>query len=79
MPSFLESRGFLSEDAASIALDKSVRTLKRWRQLGIGPAWTTNGQDVLYHQDWILEHLQSSKKQPVRSARRRSSESRQSA
>jgi hypothetical protein len=63
----LRNEGYLSEDEAAKAVGKTKRTLQSWRQQRIGPAWTYNGQDVLYHKDWIFEHLKATKQQPVRS------------
>jgi hypothetical protein len=74
LPEFLRQRGFLSEDETAAALDRGVRTLKRWRQLRIGPKYTTIGGveegQVIYHEDWILDHLKSNAKQPVRERER---------
>jgi hypothetical protein len=72
---FLKRAGYLSEDETAAALNRSVRTLKRWRQRRIGLKWTTvggveDGQPI-YHQDWILDHLKSNAKQPVREPARR--------
>jgi hypothetical protein len=65
---FLASRGFRDEDGAAERLGKSVRTLALWRQKRTGPKWTLNGEQVIYHDDWLLDYLNANMKEPVRSA-----------
>jgi hypothetical protein len=64
---FLRNAGYLSEDEAASAMGKTKRCLQLWRQQRVGPAWSHNGQDVIYHKDWILESLRASKQEPARS------------
>jgi hypothetical protein len=47
-------------------LGKSVRTLKLWRQKGIGPPYTYNGDEVLYRKKSTSEYLLSQEVVPVR-------------
>jgi hypothetical protein len=58
---------WLSEAQAAAELNKTPRTLQSWRAQGIGPRWTRNGREVLYHRDWLAEYLMASSVQPVRS------------
>ena len=57
---------WLSEDESATALHKTKRTLQSWRARGVGPAWTRNGKDVLYHRNALVEYLKANERQPVR-------------
>jgi|SRR6516165_9061898 hypothetical protein len=67
MSEFLASNGWRTEDEAAERLNKSKRALQLWRQRRVGPAWTRNGKEILYRDDWLLDYLVSSKQEPVRS------------
>jgi hypothetical protein len=54
-------RGFRTEAQQAELLGKHVRTLRRWRRLRIGPAWTNNGIGVLYNDDWTRTWLEGGK------------------
>jgi hypothetical protein len=56
------------------------RMLRTWRNARIGPPWIKIGHNIiLYPNDAMEQWLHSQVQQPVRNARQRSSESRQSA
>jgi hypothetical protein len=57
------------EDEVAAALRKTRRTLQSWRAQGIGPAWTRNGKEILYHRDAVSEYLKANEHQPVRQRR----------
>jgi hypothetical protein len=61
--------GYFSEEEQAKRLGKSVRTLRIWRQRGIGPAWTTIGKTIIYEQDNDRRWLKSQERQPVRTRR----------
>jgi hypothetical protein len=48
---------WLTEGEAAAELKKTPRTLQSWRQKRIGPAWSKNGNVVLYHRDALREYL----------------------
>jgi hypothetical protein len=73
---FLKSRGYLSEEEAAAALNRTVRTLQLWRQQRAGPKYTTvggvkGGAQVIYHESWLTDYLLANAKQPVRERERR--------
>jgi hypothetical protein len=49
----------LTEEATAELLHNSVSTLRRWRRLGIGPAFIKSGRKVLYRRvtldRWLAE------------------------
>jgi Helix-turn-helix domain len=57
---------WLLETEAASALNKTVRTLQSWRAQGKGPAWTKNGNTVLYHRDALHAHLKANEVRPPR-------------
>jgi len=66
--------GYSDENETARKLRKSTRTLRKWRQLRIGPAWTEMGKTIIYRDGAILEYLKANEQQPVRersAARRR--------
>jgi hypothetical protein len=56
--------GWLSDEQMAKARDKSTRTQRTERQLGIGPPWTRDGPNVFYsierYREWLTanEHGQ---------------------
>jgi hypothetical protein len=50
----------VSEDEAAAILDKSSRTLRRWRKIGYGPPFIMDGKWVWYHEAglhaWKAQH-----------------------
>jgi hypothetical protein len=62
-----EFRGeFFSEQEAADAADKSVRTLRAWRQRGEGPPYVRFGRTVRYRKDTFIEHFLASEIVPPR-------------
>lgn len=57
---------YLSEHDAAPQLGQKVRTLRLWRQQGVGPAWIKVGRRVMYARATILAWLQSLERKPVR-------------
>ena len=70
---------FRSEKEVANELGHHVRTLARWQQEGVGPRYTQNGRQIIYHDehvsDWLLAGglnvAAASKQQPRRRNRRR--------
>jgi hypothetical protein len=61
--------GWSHESDVARQLGKKLRTLRKWRQLGIGPAWAKNGKTVIYRNAGIPEYFQSQERKPVRNKR----------
>jgi hypothetical protein len=61
--------GFLTEAELGEALGKTQRTLRGWRQRGIGPPYTRMGQTVIYGTESFRAWLKAGE-QPVRSPRK---------
>lgn len=60
--------GYSSEQEVARQLGIAVRTLQKWRELKIGPAWTRMGKRAVYYRDAaILEYLAAQEVKPVRS------------
>jgi helix-turn-helix protein len=57
---------YLGEREAARELLQSLRTLRAWRQRGIGPAWTKVGRRVHYSRTALLAWLSKQERQPVR-------------
>jgi hypothetical protein len=47
---------FLSEEQLAYLLDRSVRTLQRWRRGGHSPPYTKYGKQILYARDAALTY-----------------------
>jgi DNA-binding transcriptional MerR regulator len=62
--------GYRTEEQQAERLGKTVRTLRLWRQQGIGPAWIKAGKSVLYSEDSDVRWLKSLEQRPVRARRR---------
>jgi DNA-binding transcriptional MerR regulator len=62
--------GYRTEEAQAERLGTTVRTLRLWRQQGIGPAWIKAGKKVLYSEDSDVRWLKSLEQQPVRQRKR---------
>ena len=60
---------WMSEAEASAEVDKTVRTLRKWRQKRIGPPYAYFGRTVKYHSPTFLEHFRSSQVMSVRERR----------
>ena len=56
----------LTERVAADVLDKSPRTLQRWRRLGIGPPWIEIGSSIYYRAESTRTWILSKERKPVR-------------
>jgi hypothetical protein len=66
--------GWLSEHELATELDRSVRTLQRWRDLRIGPPFTLMGDSPIYNAENVKRWLQGGGTAGVtKPARRRNS------
>jgi hypothetical protein len=67
----LKQAGLLAEHLSEIdtatELHQTVRTLRLWRQIGIGPAFTKIGRRVFYSRTALLSWIASLETRPVRS------------
>ena len=54
---------YLTEHALALQLDKSERTLQRWRRLRIGPVPTICGNRVLYAVDDVRAWLRAQRQE----------------
>jgi hypothetical protein len=68
---------YLSEEELAVELDKTVRTVQRWRKLGIGPPFVKRGKTPDYHREktrqWLAAGGTAGKaNEPARAQRRRS-------
>lgn len=50
-------RELLTEEQLAALLRKDPRTLRRWRQLRIGPPWVPLGRSVVYLSSAVLRWL----------------------
>jgi hypothetical protein len=57
--------GYSSEPATAKALNVSVRTLRKWRQRGMGPPWVKVGRQVVYSDESRVAWLKGSEVRPV--------------
>ena len=62
--------GYYPEDDAAKELRQTTRTLRLWRQQGIGPAWVKIGRRIFYAEAALMAWIKSLERQPVRSRRR---------
>jgi hypothetical protein len=58
--------GYTPEFDTAEELNVSVRTLRKWRQLGIGPAYIEVGRQIHYGDESRTAWLRSREVQPVR-------------
>ena len=65
--------GWLPEKETARQLNKSTRTLKRWRDKRVGPPYRQVGRDFIYHVQTTREWLAAGLVKPLRrlSARNR--------
>ena len=61
----------LRPNEAASYLRTSPRTLSRWRQMRIGPAWVRAGRAVLYRRKDLDEWLVQNRVEPVAESERR--------
>jgi hypothetical protein len=57
---------WLSEQEAATAIRKSVRTLRKWRRMGVGPPYAYFGRTIRYRRPAFVEHFRESEISPVR-------------
>jgi hypothetical protein len=58
--------GYSSEPETAEELNVTVRTLRKWRQLQIGPPWTAVGRQIFYGDESRATWLKSREVQPIR-------------
>ena len=58
--------GYSFETETAQQLNLSIRTLRKWRQLQIGPPWTAVGRQIIYDDESRAAWLKSCEVQPVR-------------
>ena len=58
--------GFSNETLTARELNVTVRTLRKWRQLQIGPPWTEVGRQIFYSDASRAAWLKSHEVQPAR-------------
>ena len=57
---------YLTENELAVELDRSPRTLARWRNIGVGPPVTKVGRDLLYRRGGVRDWLLSREREQVR-------------
>jgi hypothetical protein len=57
---------FFSEQQLGVELNVTLRTLRRWQQLRIGPPRTRVGRRVLYRKTAVIQWLVNREQQPLR-------------
>jgi hypothetical protein len=60
--------GHTNEAETAEELGVSIRTLRKWRQLRIGPPWTAVGRQIHYSNESRAAWLKSREVQPARAA-----------
>jgi hypothetical protein len=60
--------GYTPEAETAEALSVSVRTLRKWRQEGLGPPYVKFGRQIHYSFEGRAAWLQSLERKPVRAA-----------
>jgi hypothetical protein len=58
--------GYSTESETAEELNVAVRTLRKWRQLQIGPPWTAIGRQIFYGDESRAAWLRSREVQPIR-------------
>ena len=58
--------GYTPERETAEELNVAVRTLRKWRQLKIGPPWTAVGRQIFYGDEDRAAWLKSRRVQPIR-------------
>jgi hypothetical protein len=57
--------GYTPERETAEELNVAVRTLRKWRQLKIGPPWTAVGRQIFYGDESRARWLKSREFQPI--------------
>jgi hypothetical protein len=60
------TRRYPSEADTADELGVTIRTLRKWRQRGVGPAWAKVGRQIIYGDESRMTWLKGQEKQPVR-------------
>lgn len=68
------SEEFLTESQFAALMSKSIRTIRLWQQLRVGPPRIKCGKTVRYRRAAIEQWLRSRESKPCRSPRRRTRE-----
>jgi hypothetical protein len=68
---FAHIPGYIPEAEMAEQLGVTVRTLRKWRQQGLGPAYTKLGKQVHYRHASCDAWLRQQEVEPVRSAEAR--------
>jgi hypothetical protein len=58
--------GYSSESETAKALCVTIRTLRKWRQRGMGPPWVKIGRRVVYSNESRAAWLKGNEVRPVR-------------
>ena len=58
--------GYSSEADTADELGVTIRTLRKWRQRGVGPSWAKVGRQIIYGNESRMTWLKGQEKQPVR-------------
>ena len=58
--------GYSSEADTADELGVTIRTLRKWRQRQVGPAWAKVGRQIIYGNESRAAWLKGQEKQPVR-------------
>jgi len=62
---------FLNEEETAAELGKTVRTLRSWRTLGIGPPYVMFGRNARYNRDALRKHYLAQQVVPARTRQTR--------
>ena len=58
--------GYSSEAETAEQLNVAIRTLRSWRQRGVGPPWAKVGRQVIYGDESRMAWVKGQEVQPVR-------------
>ena len=58
--------GYSSEADTADELNVTIRTLRKWRQRRVGPAWVKVGRQVIYSIESRMSWLKDQEVRPVR-------------
>ena len=58
--------GYTSEAETAEQLNVAIRTLRHWRQHGMGPPWAKVGRQVVYSDESRMAWLRGQEVRPVR-------------
>jgi len=69
---------WVPEAEYAVLIGRTRRTLRKWRQRGVGPPWATAGKTTMYRKSSWPEYLKSIEMKPARNTRLRTAEQRAS-